>query len=1002
MILLTQIPALRIATILKSLFFILLLQSCATNHSQFGSKTPAILKDNFDNPKTISHTFYLIGDAGDAIGENAKKLFPILEDRLAKADTSSTLIFLGDNIYPHGMPKSGSIERRSAEEKLAAEIALTKKFKGHTIFIPGNHDWHNGIDGLEAQEKAVNSHFRKKAFLPPNNCAIETVNINGDVALIIIDSQWYLEDWNEHPTINEDCDIKTREQFFTILESELNNSQKKTTLIAMHHPLMSNGVHGGQFSLKKQIFPSESQIPLPIIGTAINFLRKTSGISPQDLQNKKYSALVKRIKTLISDKSNVVVVSGHEHSLQYIDDDNIKQVISGAGSKEEAARAIHENDFSFGQIGYAMLQVLKTGAAKISFFGVDYKGNEGLLFKQQPLLARPKPNLREFPTKFATTKDTSIYTSKMTTKNGGYRFLWGKHYRKYYSMPIKVKAISLDTLYGGLKPMIEGGGHYAKSLRLEDKKGREFVMRALRKSATRFLQSVAFKDQSVEKDFRDTYAENFIMDFYTSSHPYTPLAVANMASRIGVNHTNPRLYYVPKQNTLALFNEEFGNELYLVEEWPMDGFSNLSSFGKPPKIVPTTDVLANLHDDEKYQIDEKAYIRARLFDMLIGDWDRRDDQWHWGEYKEKDKIIYRPIPHDRDQAFTKYDGNLLSILMNIPALRHMRGFSQNLKNVKWFNREAYNLDLAFLTKSDEKAWIEQAQYIMKSLSNADIDKAFDNLPKEVRDGTIAKIQLQLKIRKTHLERYAREYYKVLQKTVLVVGTEKKDKFIITRNGNTTRVQTFRIGKDGEKLIAERTYKSPQTKELWVYGLGDDDFFQVVGNGNKKIKVRLLGGQDKDTYYIKNGKRVNVYDFRSKKNTIINEDKARIVLSDTYENNTYDYEKPKYNVFSGFPLVGFNPDDGVKIGAVVNYTINGFNRFPYTQRHAIRGNYYFATNGFELSYKAIVPHIVGKWDLIFMHCIRVRILPGISSDSETRRPIMITLPDSTITASKSVR
>jgi len=958
-----KMPAKSIAIILKCLFFILLLQSCATNHSQFGSNTSAIIKDNFENPKTISHTFYLIGDAGNATDEKSKRLFPILEDRLEKADTSSTLIFLGDNIYPKGMPQKGSVDRKSAEEKLAVQMALSKKFKGHTIFIPGNHDWASGIDGLEAQEKIVNDYFRKKAFLPRNNCAIENATINDDVALIIIDSEWYLQDWDKHPTINEDCDIKTREHFFTVLESELNNNQKKTTIIAMHHPLMSNGKHGGQFSLRKQIFPFESKIPLPIIGTAVNFLRKTSGISPQDIQSKNYNTLVKRIKTLIGDKNNIIVVSGHDHSLQYIDNEGIKQIVSGAGSKEEAARAIAKNDFSFGHSGYAMLQVLKSGATKVSFFGVDLNGKEGLLFKHQPLLAKPKPNLREFPNKFATTKDTAIYTSKMTTKNGGYRFLWGKHYRKYYSLPIKVKSIGLDTLYGGMKPTIEGGGHYAKSLRLEDKNGREFVMRALRKSATRFLQSVAFKDQAVEKDFRDTYAENFIMDFYTTSHPYAPLVVAKLSGQIGVNHTNPRLYFVPKQNPLGLFNEEFGNELYFVEEWPMDGFSNLPSFGKPPKIVPTTDVLANLHDSEKYQIDEKAYIRARLFDMLIGDWDRREDQWHWGEYKEKDKTIYRPIPHDRDQAFTKYDGNLLSILMNIPALRHMRGFSQNLKNVKWFNREAYNLDLAFLTKSDEKAWVEQAQYIMKNLSDAEIDKAFEALPKEVRDATADKVKLQLKVRKTRLEQYAREYYKALLRTVLVVGTEKKDKFIITRIGNATKVQTYRITTEGEKLIAERTYQSPKTKELWIYGLGDEDFFQVIGNGRKKIKLRLLGGQDIDTYYVKKGKRVKVYDFKSK-NTILNEGSARIVLSDKYEVNTYDYEKPKYNVFSGYPLVGFNPDDGVKIGAVVNYTVNGFNRFPYSQRHVIRGNYYFATNGFELSYKAIVPHIIGKWDFIF--------------------------------------
>ena len=954
-------PNIRFVVCLAAVFFF---QSCATKYSQFGSKKPSIVKDDFDNDKTRSHSFYLIGDAGNADQGEAKELFSLFEKRLAKADSASTLIFLGDNIYPAGMPNKGNLLRKQAEEKLTLQLELSKKFKGKTIFIPGNHDWYSGVEGLKEQEKFVNDYLKiKKSFLPKKNCGIDHVDINDDISLIVIDSEWYLQDWDDHPTINEDCDIKTRDQFFLELESEINKNQKKTTIIAMHHPLMSNGPHGGQFSLEKQIFPIK-RVPLPIIGSVINLLRKTTGVSPEDLQNKKYNAFVKRVKTLIQDKRNIVVVSGHDHNMQYIDKDGIKQVVSGSGSKTEAARAINPNDFSVGKNGYAVLDVLKSGASKISYYGKDYKGNEALLFKTQPLFARPKPNLREFPNKFATSKDTSIYTAKMTTKGAAYRFLWGNHYRKYYSLPIHAKAVSLDTIYGGLKPTIAGGGHQSLSLRLEDKNGKEYVMRALKKSATRFIQSVeAFKDQSVEKDFRDTYAENFVMDFYTTSHPYTPFVVGKLADKVGVNHTNPMLYYVPKQNTLGLFNEDFGNELYLIEERPTDAWKDLPSFGKPNKIVGTDDVLANLTADEKYKVDEQAYIRARMFDMLIGDWDRHQDQWRWGEYKENGKVIYRPIPRDRDQAFTKYDGNLLVLLMKMPPLRHMKKFSADLKSVKWFNRAAHNLDLAFVTDSYEKDWVKQAKFIADNLSDDAIDKAFDNLPKEVKDQTISKIKAQLKIRKTHLEQYARKYYKILQKTVLVVGTEKKDKFVVTRTGNATQVQVYRMKKDGEELVHDRVYQCPETKELWLYGLNDEDIFEVKGNGRKKIRIRLMGGQDNDAYYIADGKKVNLYDFKSKTNTIENPGNAKEVLSDNYDINTYNYKKPTYNVFAGYPLVGFNPDDGIKVGGIVNYSVNGFNRFPYSQRHSVKGNYYFATNGFELSYKGIFPHVIGKWNFI---------------------------------------
>jgi hypothetical protein len=98
-----------------------------------------------------------------------------------------------------------------------------------------------------------------------------------------------------------------------------------------------------------------------------------------------------------------------------------------------------------------------------------------------------------------------------------------------------------------------------------------------------------------------------------------------LLSKIGVLHTNPELLYIPKHKNLGEFNNEFGNELYLWKK-NVHPTKDLTSFGKPDVILSTEDVLDNLHKDEKYIIDENEYIKARLFDMLIGDWDHYD-QW---------------------------------------------------------------------------------------------------------------------------------------------------------------------------------------------------------------------------------------------------------------------------------------------------------------------------------------------------------------------------------------
>lgn len=944
-------------------FIALILNSCATHKPQYGTKASQQPVEEAEKPQKPEHTIYLIGDAGYASQPHSQSLLKIVGEKLKASGKNTTLLYLGDNIYPLGMPvDKNSEDRKEAEASLNSQMALAGLFEGKTYFIPGNHDWYYGLKGLEEQEKFVKEGLKdKKAFLPGKGCGINDVKIGDNTVMITIDSEWFIEDWDSYPTINDDCTIKTREAMFEELESLLNKNSDKTILLAIHHPLMSNGTHGGHFSAEKHLFPLKYKIPMPVLGSFINIVRMTSGASAQDGNSKIYRTLADRIKTLIQEKDNVIVVSGHDHDLQYIEKNNIHQIISGSGSKQEAARAVNPKDFSYGGTGYATLDIYKDGSAKVVYYSVQ-NDTETKLFENR-LLEKHSKVLAEYPDSFPASTTSSVYTPEMTEKGSIYRFLMGNHYRQYFSMPVEVKTASLDTLHGGLTPDRAGGGHQSKSLRLLDKNGKEYVMRGLKKSATRFLQAVAFKTRYVGDSFEGTYAEDFLLDFYTTNHPYTPFVLDNLAESAGIYHSNPELYYIPKQNALKEFNSNYGNELYMVEERPIDEHKDLASFGKPDAIESTDDVLLNLQKDKKYTIDERAYIRARLFDMMVGDWDRHADQWRWARFNEKDSVFYRPIPRDRDQAFAKYDGALLSIVMNIPAIRHMQGYKEKMRNVKWFNREPYPQDLAFITKSGENVWREEAKALQQQLTDSEIDKAFNTLPKEVQDETIAEIKAVLKKRREDIEKYALEYRKVLLKTVLIAGTDKKEKFTITRlpDGG-THVVMISTKKDGTEVTAlDKTYNRKQTKEIWIYGLDDNDTFEVKGKPENAIMLRLLGGQNNDSYTIENGKKVRIYDFKSKENTY-DADGARKLLTDDYETNSYDYTKPQYNVWAGYPMAGFNPDDGVKLGALVNYTVNNFNRRPYSQKHSLRGNYFFATDGFELGYKGRFMNVGSKWNV----------------------------------------
>ena len=443
-----------------TLFIVIIASSCATYSPQYGKNIEnGAIAVTTDIP--VSHRFVLVGDAGLASQQQTQQLLGAVGNKLKSSGKNTTLIFLGDNIYPHGMPaEKGTEARETAEKALTAQLELSKTFDGRIHFIPGNHDWYSGLKGLEEQEDFVKDYLKvKKSYLPGDGCAIDDIDVSDDIVLVVIDSEWFLEDWDDYPTMNDDCDIKTREGLFLELESQLNKNQDKTVILAIHHPLMSNGAHGGYYSARKHIYPFASNIPLPVIGSLINFIRKTSGVSPEDLQGKQYRILSNRVKTLIQGRDNVIVVSGHDHNLQYIHRDNIYQIISGAGSKAEAAKAVGPDDFTYGGHGYAVLDVYDKENARVTYFSVE-DGKEKKVFEQY--ITRPEDTQHlseEYSENNPEIITTSVYTPEMTNKSGFYKFLFGDYYRDYYSLPIEVKVASLDTLYGGLKPVREGGGH---------------------------------------------------------------------------------------------------------------------------------------------------------------------------------------------------------------------------------------------------------------------------------------------------------------------------------------------------------------------------------------------------------------------------------------------------------------------------------------------------------------------------------------------------------------
>ncbi|MDT0676564.1 metallophosphatase [Autumnicola musiva] len=908
----------------KSVFFSIILCLIVVSTQ---AQTDTTIKE-----KEISHSFYFTANTGL---ENSKS--QVIFNQIVAAsqeDENASLLVLG-NITEEGYPKNKD-ERATVEQKLNDDLLQPlKNFNGQVIFNPGTNEWREGggQENLDDMESFLQDNAEVE-FWPNDGCPLEKEEINDDVVLLMVDSQWFLENWDKHPYINNKCEIKSREQFFAAFKDDIKDSHGKTIIVAVHHPVMSN--------------------------SRIGFLDKIGGLSPQSYNNEQQRFLRGRLKTLARQYNDVIFVSGNDRNLQYLLDDETPQIISGAAAGTNPAVARDEKNFISEKNGYAKLTVYDDQSSMVEFFEVTQDGPQLLFSKdiKREWTRMDKVSYNE-KSDFGRTKTSSIYTSEETDKGGIYTWLWGERYRDVYSTNIEAPVLFLDTLPGNLKPFKEGGGMQSRSLRFIDDNEHEYTLRALRKSALRWLQSTTIKDQYIINVVDSTVAQRYAMDLFTTAHPYARYSLGHISDVLDISTAHPEIYYVPKQKALGTHNDEYGDELYMFQAHVGDENKEFEKFGSPDDILSTTDLFIELRENPDAYVDETTYIRARLLDMLIGDWDRHYDQWRWGEYEQENgKKMYKPIPRDRDFAFPKYDGPLVSLIKTVlPLVRKMESYDENVDNVKWFNLAGYPLDNKLIRNSRWEDWEEQVNFIQDNLTNAEVEEAFENLPEAARDTTIEDIKSSLKARRENLQDIARRYYSYLNEFEILPGTDEDDEFLISRkdNGETE----ISISTEGSEYF-RHSYFAEETDDIWIYGLDGNDTFRIEGKGDDLIKLKILGGEENDIYDFENTKRAKLYDYKSRKNTIKNP-RSRKWLVDSYDINNYDSEKRKYSNNRILPNAGYNGDEGVKIGLVDIFTTYGLANNPFKARHRFGVDYYFATSGFSFDYAGEFAHIFYNWN-----------------------------------------
>lgn len=961
-----------IKKLLFSLIVLLIISSCATFAPQFRKVDTEPV---YPSHKNIDKTFYLIGDSGLSPMDGMSDALATFKNYLDNEETTGNYtLFLGDNIYPSGMDPEDHPRRKASENMIDAQYKAVKNYDGPVIFIPGNHEWYNGgVVGVKREEDYVEAIFSgQDAFRPSDGCALESVAVSPNIHMIIMDTQWMLEDWNRHPTINENCDIKTREKFLIDLKWELEKNRDKTVIVVMHHPMFTNGNHGGHFALEKHLFPLQEKIPMPVLASLVVQIRSQGGVSVQDRYNALYNDFMIELQALAVHNKRLVFVSGHDHNLQYIERDGFSQIVSGAGSKESYAATGDDGFFSTGQQGFAVLDVFDDGSSWVRYFVSGENLEPEMIFQKEVIPAPENVDLSEFPKKFPQEYNVPIYQQDSIRESLFFQTIWGLKYKNAYSTPVTAPVASLDTLFGGLKVIRDDSDQDYNSLLLTDQGGRKYRMRAMSKNALNISREIVFEDDTKEvitiKRREIPSLKDQDVNFYTASHPYAEMAIPEMAETIGVFHTEPQLFYVPKQHSLGNYNSNFGNDLYLISIEPSEKNEEDYLFEYPEDVQTTDDILIKMRKSGNVFVDEEIYIKSRLFDMLIGDWNRDPDHWRWAtSYNSAMQKVYVPIPTNRDHAFSSFEGNILDLTRSLfSSSKQAHIYGKELSDLPWFNKEGVILDRALLKNSGRNHWNFIAKSIQDSLSDEVIENAFNNIPSEVQDESLSDLKQRLKERRDNLVKIADDYYGYLAVQQAIVGSDHDDIFEITRlpTGITTVRSFTTIDGQQSDTIIDHTFLRKDTKEIWIYGLGGSDRFTVKGKGEDPIFVRLIGGRGQDVYELKEGRKVKVYDYEAKEDSIIERKGGNFRFTNVYNLNTYDYRKQVTRSQDLVSALGYNPDDGFRAALQYVHQVDNFQRNPFSQQHILNVAYFSDIKSVDISYNGEFANIRNELNLSF--------------------------------------
>ncbi|ASQ90632.1 hypothetical protein CHL67_06570 [Prosthecochloris sp. GSB1] len=538
-----------------------------------------------------------------------------------------------------------------------------------------------------------------------------------------------------------------------------------------------------------------------------------------------------------------------------------------------------------------------------------------------------------------------------------HRMVFGDHWRSLWTSPMNVDILDLDTFAGGLKPFRKGGGFQTISLRFKGADGREYRFRTVDKDPAR----------GMPEKLRNTLVSDVVQDQVSTANPAGAAVVQPFLDAAGILSASARFVVLPyDREALGEFYEEFAGLFGAIEEHPDENDGPRNAFAGASKVTGTYSMLEKLDEDNGNIVDAKAYLKARLVDLFIGDWDRHSGQWRWAGYPADGKTLWKPVPKDRDNAFSRQDGPFSWVITQL--LPQIEGFGEDMDNVYFLSWSGRPLDRRIFPLLDRREWDEVTRELLQVLDDERIDDAVRRMPAEMYRKEGERLSRALKARRDLLDEASGELYMIYAGDVDIHASDMPEYARVERHADgKVSVGIYRYDAAAEAREPHpfyfRIFDPAHTREVRVYLMGGDDRADISGRLEGDMDVRIIGGDGDDSFADMttpssagsvSGGRNYLYDSGDK--TVFQQARRSVVDTRPFpepgdEKGKYDLKPRDYGHELDASIANLKLDYAPEYGAFLGWGViledYGFRRDPYNFRMKLGGG---VAAGSELRYK----------------------------------------------------